>query len=56
LLYGTRGLIALGGGAAAYAAAAAAEAASTAATRRTNDTKEMAFYHALPSTFWEEVV
>ena len=45
-----------GGGAASYAAAAAAEAASTAATRRTNDTKEMAFYHALPSTFWEEVV
>jgi hypothetical protein len=24
--------------------------------RRTDDTEELAFYHALPSKFWEEVV
>ena len=62
LLYGTRGLMAVGGRGDVVddgpeevedenAATAAAAAASTAATRRTDDTKEMAFYHALPSTF-----
>jgi hypothetical protein len=52
MLYGTRGLMAVGGRGDVVddgpeddenAATAAAEAASTAATRRTDDTKEMAF-------------
>ena len=63
MLYGTRGLIAVGGRGDIVDDgpedddAPADEAASTvAATRRTDDTQEMAFYHALPSSFWEEVV
>ena len=33
-----------------------AGASSLIPSRRTDDTKELAFFHALPSTFWDEVV
>ena len=64
LLYGTRGLIAVGvrgdvvdDGPDDQEDADDAGAASAAAqVRRTDDTREMAFYHALPSAFWDEVV
>ena len=32
------------------------QATSDPPQRRTDDTEELAFYHALPSKFWEEVV
>jgi hypothetical protein len=62
LLYGTRGLIAVGGRGDVVDDGLGEDVedpgVTTAATqnRRTDDTREMAFYHALPSTFWDEVL
>ena len=64
LLYGTRGLIAVGGrgtvvddGLGETGGVDGPEVTATGAqNRRTDDTREMAFYHALPSTFWDEVL
>jgi hypothetical protein len=64
LLYGTRGLIAVGGrgtevddGLGETGGVDGPEVtAAGAQNRRTDDTREMAFYRALPSTFWDEVL
>jgi hypothetical protein len=63
-LYGSRGLTAVGGRGdviddgpdEADEMDESSNAPSTGLNRRTDDTKEMAFYHALPSVFWDEVV
>ena len=57
-LYGTRGLIAARGRGDAIDDAADDEDQATAdpPQRRTADTAELAFYHALPSKLWEEVM
>ena len=63
MLYGTRGLIPVGGrgdivddGPEDNEALADEAASTVAGARRTEDTQQMAFYRALPSSFWEEVV
>jgi hypothetical protein len=57
-LYGTHGLMAAGGRGDVIDDEADDEDLTTAdpPQRRTDDTEELAFYHALPSKFWEEVV
>ena len=62
-LYGSRGLTAVGGrgdviddGPDEADEMDESSAPSTGLNHRKDDTKEMAFYHALPSEFWDEVV
>ena len=65
MLYGTRGLIAVGGRGdvvddgpdeADDVDDPSAASASAGPIRRTDDSREIAFYHALPPTFWDEIV
>ena len=63
-LYGTSGLVAVGGRGKVVGHGPddaddmidEAGASLRIPSRRADDAKELAFYHALPSTFWDEVV